>query len=234
MVRYSLKSILILISDSDTNSLPEIGKDVMSLSLDYYFHYTSFCLNTHFLRHLTSHIISPLQTTAVQRSMASAINILQISRNLGPARRDQLRYFPGFLFVTLSFCCSFVLQAIKSFPTIFSDSEEHIDLVRKTAAFMVDLGVDRSHGAGAAGRNILGQLESIVEVMNQSRPVESPNIQNHTSGSLSGETHNRQEHVTFDGILVGDEDQLYSNSIFDWPGFFNTRFQGIDYDYGQM
>jgi hypothetical protein len=206
----------------------------MALSLDYYFHYTSFCLNTHFLRHLTSPNISLLQTTAVQRSMNSAVAILQLSRNLGPARRDQLRYFPGFLFVTLSFCCSFILQAVKTFPTAFPDPEECIDLVRITAAFMIDLGVDRSHGAGAAGKNILGQLESTVEVTNERLSAETSNVQNHVFGIVSGGAHDRLDNTTLDGMVAGDIDQPFANSIFDWPGFFDTRFQGIDFDFGQM
>ena len=141
----------------------------MSLSLDYYFHYTSFCLNSHFLRHLTSRSLTRLDTFAIQRSIDSAISILQLSHNLGPASRDQLRYLPGFLFVTLSFCCSFILQTVKTFPGVLSEPDNMIELVRKTAGFMIELGADRSHGAGAVGETLLRQLDNTMQNVPQRR-----------------------------------------------------------------
>lgn len=111
----------------------------------------------------------------VTRCVDAALSVLKLSSKIGPAGRDQLRYFPGFLFVMLSYCSSFVLKAIQAFPGTVPNTSVAIKIVRKVADFMVDLGLERGHGGDAftAGQSVLRQISNLQRSQ-QPSPVPSP------------------------------------------------------------
>lgn len=119
----------------------------------------SFCLNTQTVlpRHGQSSI-STVVLKAVDRSVRSALDLLNLQGNIGPMERDSLRFFPGFLFVSMSYCMTYVLRAIQSFPQLKLDTAEILDQIGEIAAFMTDVSIDRSHDSAAMGHVVLSQL----------------------------------------------------------------------------
>ncbi|RDL39159.1 uncharacterized protein BP5553_03499 [Venustampulla echinocandica] len=207
-------------------------KGFMSLSPEYYFQYTRFCLNTHFIRRLASVNIQSREVEAIQRSVDSAVSVLSISGRLGPAKRDQLRYSPGFLFVTLSFCSSFILEAIQLFPTLFPDPALELGLIRKIASFMRDLGVDRSHGASACGRSVLRKLDATIERINRRQAPAVAAQREPGAMAMTPATSGVDE--PSESMVLSDFDQYYSNSIFDFPGLVDGRIEGSEFDFGSL
>jgi hypothetical protein len=212
----------------------------MSLSPDYHFHYTRFCLNTHFIRHIRSTNLQAHQSDAIGRAIDSALRVLGLSRKIGPALRDQLRYFPGFLFVSLSFCSSFVLQAIEAFPSMFPSPAAELDLVKNIAVFMKDLSVDKSHGAWVAGASLLRQVNATMEVINRRQtqadhsmrePV--PALMTPANSGIQGGEQPPRGDDTAEGIMVGSGiGYRFGESAFELPDFFDFRFQGMNYAFG--
>jgi hypothetical protein len=141
--------------------------------------------------------------------------VLDLSNKVGPAGKEQLRYFPGFLFVMLSYCSSFVLKTIRTFPAVVPNAAVAVETVRRLADFMVDLGLERGHAGGAfdAGQAVLRQISAQRQPQDQ-QPSSVP--------------------ATFHGNHVIDEQQWLqdvferqlldsSYSLPDWDETFNFR-----------
>ena len=204
----------------------------MSLSPVYHFLYMRFCLSTHFIRHLNSTNIQDHQVQAIKRCVDSAISLLSLSHSLGPVRRDQLRYFPDFIFVTVSFCSTFILQAIRTLPQVFGNSKFELDIVKKTATLMMGLGIDQSHGAFASGRSVLRQWEATITILNRSesdigstgQPLMSNPMETPDSGFY--EQPFGRGHGSFDRMSGGELEHMFTNTIFEFPEFFDIHSQG--------
>ena len=217
-------------------------KNVMSLSPEYHFHYTRFCLNTHFIRHLSSTAIHDHQVQALRRCVDSAVSLLSLCQYLGPARRDQLRYFPDFLFVSILFCSSFILQAVRNFPRIFQNHVLEFDTVKRCALLMTGLGLDQSHGTFANGRSIVRQLDATIDMLNQLRAENEKSAQQRqaepaapTNGVVNGGVPEEQlwrSHETLKGVNWGEFEQLLSNTIFELPKFFEVPTQEGGFSFG--
>lgn len=136
---------------------------VLSTTPDYYFHYTRFCLHTFFLPHSNICTRSETDVEAITRCVDAALGVLNLSSKIGPAGRDQLRYFPGFLFVMLSYCSSFVLKAIQARQGSVPNAAEAVITVQRIAGFMVDLGLEPGHSGDAftAGQSVLRQISTM-------------------------------------------------------------------------
>ncbi|UPX13317.1 uncharacterized protein EKO05_0003833 [Ascochyta rabiei] len=149
---------------------------VLGMSPDYYLHYTRFCLDTFFLPQASSRDTPETSIRAVTRCVESALSVLNLSSRIGPAGKDQLRYFPGFLFVMLSYCSTFVLKAIQAYPDTVPNSAAALDTVRRIADFMVDLGLERGHGgdAFAAGQSVLQEIFRIQRGSQAHPPTQQP------------------------------------------------------------
>jgi hypothetical protein len=173
----------------------ESHESVMSLSPEYYFHYTKFCLSTHFIQHINSANLNDEDVRRVRRCVDAARNVLQLGNRTGPKQRDELRYFPGFLFLTLSFCSTFILKAIQLLPGTFERPEQDLERVKTIAQFMVDLG---SHGALAAGSSLMLAHKRTTQILEQRlAPSADPSLQ--------------AEEVVLDQMLWQD--------VFDWQFF---------------
>lgn len=157
------------------NRIPD-SISVLSMTPDYYFHYTRFCLHTFFLPRFNNDSPSKADVEAVARCVDAALGVLNLSSKIGPAGRDQLRYFPGFLFVMLSYCSSFVLKAIQAFPGVVPNAVEATDTVRRIADFMMDLGLEPGHSGDAftAGQSVLRQISSMQGEPHAHSQVEQP------------------------------------------------------------
>lgn len=193
---------------------------MLSTTPDYYLYYTRFCLYTFFLPRIHDDSPSDADVDAVTRCVDAALSVLNLSGEIGPTGRDQLRYFPGFLFVMLSYCSSFVLKAIQAFPGIVSDAPTAIDTVRRIADFMVDLGLERGHGGDAftAGQAVLRQIFSIQQESHINQQMQQPS----PAPSLlhGGQTQGEQQ------WLQGVFDQHFFDSGYSFPGWderFNFR-----------
>ncbi|KFX95781.1 hypothetical protein O988_05637 [Pseudogymnoascus sp. VKM F-3808] len=205
-------------------------KGFMSLSPEYHYRYTRFCLNTHFIRHLTSTNVKEHDVQAIKRCVDSAASVLSLSHRLGPAGRDQLRYSPGFLSVTASFCSSFILQAIQVFPTLFPNPTSELGLVKEAASFMTCLGIDRSHGASACGRSVLQKLDATIEGMNRRQMNIEAAPDEHMATPIAPSESG--VHESFNTTMFGNVDQYYPNAIFDFPGLLDDFLQGVDSSLG--
>jgi hypothetical protein len=135
---------------------------VLSTTPDYYFHYTRFCLHTFLLPRPNDTGYSDADIEAVARCVDAALSVLNLSTKIGPAGKDQLRYFPGFLWVTFSYCSSFVIKALNSFPQSVPNEAAAVATLRKIAHFMIDLGLERGHSGDAftAGQSVIGEIST--------------------------------------------------------------------------
>ncbi|KAH7068987.1 hypothetical protein BKA63DRAFT_569851 [Paraphoma chrysanthemicola] len=138
---------------------------------DYYLRHSKFCLDTYFIQHIHTADFGSQDMEAIKRCVISALDVLDLSHGVGPALREQLRYLPGFLFVMLSYCASFVLRAFRVFPNLVPDAEAAIETVRHLASFMVELG---SHGALAAGRSLKQQLAAMPAATHVEEQAQQP------------------------------------------------------------
>lgn len=144
-----------LFSDSRT--------DATSLIPEYYLRYTRFCLYTHFVRHIKSTGLRDGDQDAVQRCFLAARDVLALSQRLGPAARDQLRYFNGYLVVMLYFCCSFILNTISAFPPTVQDIPAALELVNDVADLLTDLGFGNSSGGLNAGEILRFRTQKLAD-----------------------------------------------------------------------
>ncbi|CAG8977434.1 hypothetical protein HYALB_00007766 [Hymenoscyphus albidus] len=145
----------------------DTGTNANNLNLIYHYHYTRSCLHTHFIRRTSSN--SPTdreQAEAIIKCVDSVLSIFNLYHTLGPTRRDQLRYFPGFLFVILSFCASFLMKAIQVFPALFPYPNSDLALLGRLAELMIGLG-DSGHDAFISGTLILRHLDKMEMPTNQ-------------------------------------------------------------------
>jgi hypothetical protein len=149
----------------------KIKESIISLSPEYNFHYTKFCLNTHFVQHISSATPEQSEIEAIRRCIDCARDVLSLAGKVGPVWRDQLRYFPGFPIVALSYCSSFILSAIQTFPTIFGCLTAELEIVKTLAIFLIDLGAAGSQEALAAGRSVLLRHHRVLDLLSRTALV---------------------------------------------------------------
>ncbi|KAG9232376.1 hypothetical protein BJ875DRAFT_81774 [Amylocarpus encephaloides] len=205
------------------------SSNAIDMSLEYHYHYTRFCLNTHFFRHSELNDNPGFQKTVILKCIDSIMSIFNLYHNLGPSRRDQLRYFPDFLFVILSFCSSFILQTIRSFGQHVDNPASVLDLVRNLAVLMIGLG-DADSGANINGKQILLQLEKTVAMMKSvpesvTKWAESTISTNMTSGSTRSTLQPDLALDSNNGVEFADFENGFSNFVFGFPNFFDPILQ---------
>jgi hypothetical protein len=93
------------------------------------------------------------------------MGVLNLTHHLGPVGREAFRFQPGFVFVSVSFCISFVLQALQAFPDQFTNTQSMLKVIKRIASMMTDSAVDQTHDCGTAGRAMLRQLRITIEIL---------------------------------------------------------------------
>lgn len=201
-----------------------IGRD-RSLSTPLYFLYhTRFCLYTHFIRHIrpAAHMTSD-DGHAIQKCAQAARDFLALYEHLGPVQRDHLRYSPGLMSVTASFCASFILRAIAAFPRLFEDIEKESRIIRKISTMMVEFGQGLGRGILETGETLLRSLDRTLVGRSPVAPGRASEIQTPHSQE-GGPSHS---HATFDPLLGTSQPYLGGQFPFGEYHFFDYEDWGL-------
>lgn len=159
ILSHSSSSTSILIISAELGSTPE------GISTEYHFRLAHFCLSTHLILRVTASNIDPLALHTVRRCVDLAMDVLNLSHNIGPLGKEAFRFQPGFVCVSISFCISFVLQAIQAFPDHFPNTQFIFMVIKRIGSMMTDTAVDQTHDCGAAGRANIRQLRITIEAL---------------------------------------------------------------------
>jgi hypothetical protein len=175
------------------------------------------------------------------------MHVLNLSHSIGPIGKEAFRFQPGFVFVSLSFCISFVLQAIQAFPDQFPNTRFIFIVIKRIGSMMTDNSVDQTHDCGAAGRANLRQLRTTMEalrnrrlkeqerIVNQSRQNTIPPTKHTSAPPTDSEMHESSaaHQVPWTGATESfsntfledvngfDYEQLVLDPAFEFPDFFS-------------
>lgn len=147
----------------------ELGSTPEGISTEYHFRLAHFCLSTHLILRVTASNIDPLALHTVRHCVDLAMDVLNLSHNIGPIGKEAFRFQPGFVCVSISFCISFVLQAIQAFPDHFPNTQFIFMVIKRIGSMMTDTAVDQTHDCGAAGRANIRQLRITIEALRNRR-----------------------------------------------------------------
>jgi hypothetical protein len=216
----------------------ELGSTPEGISTEYHFRLAHFCLSTHLILRITASNIGPSEIHIVLRCVDLAMGVLNLSHNIGPIGTEAFRFQPGFVFVSVSFCISFVLQALQAFPDQFPNTQSMLMIIKRIGSMMTDSAVDQSHDCGAAGRAMLRQLRITIEILRNRRTRGQDRIANEPRQTTaapvepeSNETSAAQIHWTgtsdsfpsafMEDVHNIDYEQFVLDPAFNFPDFFN-------------
>ncbi|KAE9962217.1 hypothetical protein BLS_000659 [Venturia inaequalis] len=147
----------------------KLGFTPEGISTEYHFRLAHFCLSTHLILRVTAHNIDPSALYTVRRCVDLAMDVLNLSHNIGPLGKEAFRFQPGFVCVSISFCIAFVLQAIQAFPDHFPNTQFIFMVIKRIGSMMTDTAVDQTHDCGAAARANIRKLRSTIEALRNRR-----------------------------------------------------------------
>lgn len=228
----------------------ELGSTPEGISTEYHFRLAHFCLSTHLILRVTASNIDPSALQIVRRCVDLAMDVLNLSHNVGPIGKEAFRFQPGFVCVSISFCVSFVLQAVQAFPDQFPNTHFMFMVIKRLCTMMTDTAVDQTHDSGAAGRANMRKLRITMEALRNRRlreeeriavrqsrkPSMAPVVTERPSAPPSElESHDQpwSQHVpgtgsaeSFSHGIMDDYggfeyDQLVLDPAFNFPDFFN-------------
>lgn len=140
--------------------------------------------------------------------------------------RDQLRYSSGFVYITVAYCSAYILEALRRFPTLFSQPARELTLLSDVANLLYDLGGDKVYGPYAFGLFIMRQVEMISQLIHVRRgrpPSQADTLANDAGASNNtqvGEGHHIEVAAGNDSWEIDINSPAF-DSIFDFPSFFN-------------
>lgn len=133
--------------------------------LDYLGRFTRFGVSTFGVRHLknASEGLSPLQEKQVRRCNSYAAQVLDWPLELGPVKRDQLRYISDYSWVMILFCCHFIVSACGTFPSIISDASTNLEKTAQIAQLIMRLTGDQDRTPYKEALQILRRVRMLQE-----------------------------------------------------------------------
>jgi hypothetical protein len=220
--------------DLELTNYPELGSTPEGISIEYHFRLAHFCLSTHLILSITASNIDPSALHTVHRCVDLAMDVLNLSHNIGPIGKEAFRFQPGFVFVSLSFCIAFVLQAIQAFPDQFSNTQFIFMVIKRIGSMMTDSSVDQTHDCGAAGRANLRQLRITMDALRNRRLGEQERIADQSRQRTVPPT----EHTTAPPTESETQESLAAHQV-PWTGttdsFPTTFMEDVNgFDYEQM
>ncbi|KAH8812929.1 hypothetical protein F5884DRAFT_751228 [Xylogone sp. PMI_703] len=197
-------------------------------TLDFHYCFTRFCLSTYFIRIVrsSSNNLSARHKAAVNKCVQFASDVLLVIIGLGSVARKKLEDMCHAIFIMISYCCLFILQAHSILGTL--DESDVLELVRSVATLMIDIASHSNNTSLTYGKAILQRAELCKDTVSRrsgdaERLVTSNAMGiNEWDSDLEGVRWVDNAELEFnDG-----EDSVF-NSLFDFSVTFSEFFQDL-------
>lgn len=161
--------------------------------------------------------LSSIQERQIQRCAKHAFGVLDWVLSLGPVKKDQLRYAPDSALALMSFCCLFLMAAIRTFPSCISSPAGCVERVKCFAELMADLAVGTNSSAHIYGSLILTRVTVLQEFLHHQENVVGDHPMHFNSGGVESLASDRPSNLaTIIGSDSEHDESCVVNDNFFW------------------
>ena len=143
-------------------SFDDVIKSGREGAIDFYYHFTCFCIGTYVARAFQSSTLVESLTVSrinlLMRTIERAHNFCQFFLELSPLAKSSVCFGPEIIFAMVEAGCEYLLHTHSSSVEPALVQPGHLNTVRGVAELMVDLGVDEKHGARIYSQRILAKM----------------------------------------------------------------------------
>ena len=161
-------------------SFDDITKSGREGAIDFFYHFTCFCIGTYVARVFQSSTIAeslPLSTmNLLTETVERAYTCCQFFLELSPLAKSSVCFGPEIIFAMIAACCEYLLQIHSSSVELTLIQPGHLSTIRGVAELMVDLGVDDKHSARVHGQRILAKLHTTEPTEGSQKPQRPANL----------------------------------------------------------